>query len=490
MTPVAEAPQITTDKRMPAAARTDLLAGHLGDRRNSLDLLRLFAASLVIFGHSYAIVGRGTEPMVAWNGAIFSGGFALYIFFFLSGMLVTNSFRLKPDIVQWYTARALRIFPALCVCMVLTVFVLGPIATTLSTGSYLKAGDTWDYFAGNLLLLRTRYFLPGVFGGKAINGPLWSLYLEVRLYLFFGALLWIFRGRRREWPTMAIAALAIAGIVKPRWVFVFGENDNHIVCSGLFLLGALCALWSDKVLVSGVWLAVMFVAINKYVHTPAFLPLFFFFSSYFVLYFGFSKRLSRIRLPGDYSYGLYIYGWPVQQMLALSFPRWPPELNAAVSLGGALTLAAMSWHGLEKHILAHKKTVGQAIRRRLRLVVIAGGSVAAILAALYFWPAVERLGPITAFGPSEIVAGEKFNTQPDGVSGLWVKLGVPAGKNSQIVFGGHELAGAVSGDVVTGAVPVEYFAKPGIAEVYVIDRGHSPAWRSAKVRIPVLRREK
>ncbi len=134
MTPVAEAPQITTDKRMPAAARTDLLAGHLGDRRNSLDLLRLFAASLSLSSDTpYAIVGRGTEPMVAWNGAIFSGGFALYIFFFLSGMLVTNSFRLKPDIVQWYTARALRIFPALCLCMVLTVFVLGPIATTLST---------------------------------------------------------------------------------------------------------------------------------------------------------------------------------------------------------------------------------------------------------------------------------------------------------------------------------------------------------------------
>jgi peptidoglycan/LPS O-acetylase OafA/YrhL len=201
--------------------------------------------------------------------------------------------------------------------MVLTIFVLGPIATTLSVGSYLKAGGTWDYFVGNLLLLRTRYYLPGVFDGKAINGPLWSLYLEVRLYLFFGALLWIFRGRRREWPTMAIAAIAIAGMVKSRWVFVFGENGNHIVCSGLFLLGALCALWSDKVVVSGVWLAVMFVAANEYVNTAAFLPLFFFFSSYFVLYFGFSKRLSRIRLPGDYSYGLYIYGWPVQQMLAL-----------------------------------------------------------------------------------------------------------------------------------------------------------------------------
>ena len=343
---------------MPAAAQPTFWPPIWGTAGNSLDLLRLFAASLVIFGHSYAIVGRGNEPMLAWNGNLYSGGFALYIFFFLSGMLVTNSFRLKPDIVQWYTARALRVFPALFLCLVLTVYVLGPIATRLSLGHYLKNGDTWDYFYGNLLLMRTRYYLPGVFDGKAINGPLWSLYLEVRLYVFFGVLLWIFRGLRREWLTTAIAALAIAGIMNPRWVFVFGANDNHIVCSGLFLLGALCALWSDKVVVSGVWLAVMVGAANKSVHTPAFLPLFFFFSGYFVLYFGFSKRLARIRLPGDYSYGLYIYGWPVQQALAVSFPRWSPELNAAVSLAGALVLAAMSWHLLEKHILARKKVVG------------------------------------------------------------------------------------------------------------------------------------
>ncbi len=95
-----------------------------------------------------------------------------------------------------------------------------------------------------------------------------------------------------------------------------------------------------------------------------------------------------------------------------------------------------------------------------------------------------------AFGPSEIFVGEKFSAQPDGVSGFWVQLRVPAGKDSHIVFRGHELRGAVSGNVVTGAVPDEYFAKPGIAKMYVIDRGYIPPRRSAIVRIPVLRRLK
>src|SRR5580700_4995669 len=92
---------------------TRLLVSGLGTRNNGLDLLRLFAACLVILGHSYAIVGRGMDPMLRWNGVEFSGGFALHIFFFLSGLLVTYSYLSKPDIVHWLGSRVLRIFPAL-----------------------------------------------------------------------------------------------------------------------------------------------------------------------------------------------------------------------------------------------------------------------------------------------------------------------------------------------------------------------------------------
>jgi peptidoglycan/LPS O-acetylase OafA/YrhL len=162
---------------------TNLLAAHIERRENSLDLIRLISASLVILGHSYAIVGSGAEPMARWNGSVYSGLFALHVFFFISGLLVTNSFLHKPDIVRWMFSRILRIIPALCVCLILTTFVLGPLATTLPVRQYLTDHGTWDYFLGNLFLLNTRFLLPGVFAGnvdKAVNGPLWSLYLEVR----------------------------------------------------------------------------------------------------------------------------------------------------------------------------------------------------------------------------------------------------------------------------------------------------------------------
>ena len=476
----------------------NLLAAHLGSRRNSLDLLRLIAASLVILGHSHAVLGSGVDPMAAWNGSVYSGLFALHVFFFISGMLVTNSFLHQPDTVRWLVSRALRIVPALFVCLVFSVFVLGPLITALTPKQYLTDGQTWDYFLGNFLLLRTRFLLPGVFAGnidKAVNGPLWSLYLEVRLYLLAGVLLWIFRGRRREWLTAALGILAIVGLVAPRWISVFGETENNLACSGLFLLGALCALWSDKVLISNIWLVVLFLAANKYVWTAAFAPLFFFFTCYLVLCFGFSRFLSAIHLPGDYSYGLYIYGWPVQQVIAQRFPNWSPPLNAASSLVCALGLAALSWHLVEKPSLAQKKRASQASGPRLKkLVPIAVGCALAILigGGLYDPKPVNarevpgQLRTIQAFGPTTIVAGKPFNIQPGGSSAMWVRLPSPAGAGNSIVFRNHKLKTVAVGDLLTATVPAELFANPGEAEIYVVDENSTPPRRTPSIRLTVL----
>jgi peptidoglycan/LPS O-acetylase OafA/YrhL len=355
----------------PSPEHGKLLISGLGTRNNGLDLLRLFAACLVILGHSYPIVGSGTDPMLRWDGYEFSGGFALHIFFFLSGLLVTHSFLKRPDVVHWLGSRVLRIFPALFCCLALTTFILGPLVTTRPLRQYLLAHQTRGYFFGNLFLVQTKYYLPGVFAynlDKAVNGPIWSLYIEFRLYIAIVILLWVFRRARREWLTLAIFAIAIVGMLRPQWVFVFGENDNYQICSALFLLGALCALWSEKVTISGVWLAVLFLAVNKYVYTAAFSPLSFFFTCYFVLYFGYARLLSRVRLPGDYSYGLYIYGWPVQQLLAERFPHWPPALNATAAIAGAGFLAALSWHFVEKPSLAKKDKFRNAVLARWQAV--------------------------------------------------------------------------------------------------------------------------
>jgi len=444
--------------------------------------------------------------MARWNGSVYSGLFALHVFFFISGLLVTNSFLHKPDIGRWLFSRVLRIFPALCVCLILTTFVLGSLTTTLPVRQYLTDHGTWDYFLGNLFLLRTRFFLPGVFAGnvdKAVNGPLWSLYLEVRLYVCAAILLWTFRGRPRQWLTAAIGVIAIAGMAAgPKWLFVFGESQNHITCTVLFMLGALCALWSDKVLISNIWLAVIFLAANNYVHTPAFAPLFLIFTCYFVLCFGFSRLLSAIHLPGDYSYGVYIYGWPAQQLMATWFPHWSAPLNAASALVFAMGLAALSWHLVEKPSLAQKAGIRRVAPKQLmKAVAVPVGCALAILIGVGLYglkPAerpkpeagvqpAEQLGAIEAFGPKEVVAGKPFNVQGDGLSAMWVQLSSTANAKSAIVFQNHKLETVVSGKLLTASVPNELFAHPGEADIYVVDESSSPPQRTPSARLTITK---
>lgn len=472
-----------------------MLSEHIGNRHNSLDLLRLLAASAVIFGHSYAITNKGRDPIEAWNGVIFSGGVALHIFFFLSGILVTYSILKKPDIVHWFASRILRILPGLFVCLVLTTFVMGAWKTTLPLGRYLTNHDTWLYFRDNLLMNHeTQYYLPGVFGNhldKAINGPLWSLWLEVRLYLWAGLFFWIFQRARREWLTVGILAMVIVAFQAPAWLWVLAEPGNYIICSGLFATGALCAIWSDRVVISKVWLLVLFVAANHYVKTIAFTPLFFFVTCAFVLCFGYSRWLSRIRLPGDYSYGMYIYGWPVQQLVIDSFPQCSPLQLSAMALVGTACVSALSWHLVEKRSLAFKRKIDTArllspfaegiaqyrlmpaaVRyRRTATALLACG--AAMAAGLLFVRArkAEKVGAVVAYGPDKVTAGERFNVQPNGQSAVWLKLSKDAPTHSFIVFRGQKLDSSVMGPVVTAIVPDELFQQPGAAEMYVLNEG-------------------
>lgn len=490
--------------QIPTSSRLD---SYLGSRQNNLDLLRLIAASLVIFGHSYAVVGRGTEPFLAWNGRYFIGGFAVYIFFFASGLLVTNSFIRNPDILHWVVSRVLRVVPALAVCLILSVVLLGGLTTALSVGEYFGSYETWKYLFSNLLFWEVEYFLPGVFTTNldhAVNGPLWSILLEVRLYICAGVLMWIFRNKRREWLTAAIGAIVALGILNPSWVFSLGAYETHIMCSALFAMGALCALWSDKVIVSNVWLAVLGLACIKFAQTDSFVPVSFFFISYFVLCFAFFKPLTIVRLPGDYSYGLYIYGWPVQQMIVKYFPTWSPEQNAICSILVALLMAAMSWYLIEKSALALKKPATNSIRKGLftmankirmppiqnKVKWVLAGTASVLIGAMMLYFGADRfakpLDRIINFGPREMIAQQRFNVQADGLSAMWIQLSSSVDGQSVVVFRGRKLKSAVNGKIITASVPDDLLHHAGGADFYVLDESSFPPRRTAVSTVQVV----
>jgi peptidoglycan/LPS O-acetylase OafA/YrhL len=152
-------------------------------RSNNFDFLRFLAATLVIFSHSFSFsTASGWEPLLTLTrGQSTLGGVGLGIFFVVSGFLVTQSFENSRSIARFLKARVLRIFPALAVVVCLSVFLLGPLLTSLSLGAYLSNSATYNYLS-QLLLDPSHYSLPGVFGsnvqGSLFNGPLWTLSFE------------------------------------------------------------------------------------------------------------------------------------------------------------------------------------------------------------------------------------------------------------------------------------------------------------------------
>lgn len=337
-----------------------MTAVRVRDHANNLDALRVFAALMVIHGHGSVLSGA---PGAGIWGVPFAR-VGLDVFFSVSGYLVTASWERNPRFGTFLFKRAMRIFPGLIACVLATVFVLGPLLTTLPLGEYLQSRETAAYL-GNIVLFSELY-LPGVFTGLreqgAVNGSLWSLLPEFACYLTVP--LFALVARRFRVAVLAGAALLLGaaglamflGALAPiglghldlRYALV--EVPFFMVGAGLYLLDRrfgdafwradICLLFFSGNYVISAWLDWW----N--------LPFEWFTLPYMVLAFG------RMSLPivrrtarfGDFSYGLYLYAFPVQQAVLMVWPRaeYPVMLCAALTL----PLAALSWHLVEKPALA------------------------------------------------------------------------------------------------------------------------------------------
>ena len=135
------------------------------DQRNNLTALRWFAACLVLYGHAFVFLGLPEPLFLQW---VPLGPLGVYIFFAISGFLVAQSWQRDPSVPRFLAKRALRIFPGLLVCTLLSVFVLGPWLTTLDMATYWRNEHTRGYFT-NMALYMT-YHLPGVFARAKTPG--------------------------------------------------------------------------------------------------------------------------------------------------------------------------------------------------------------------------------------------------------------------------------------------------------------------------------
>ena len=298
---------------------------------SNLDLMRLAGAALVLASHSWVLTGHAeTEPFAPLLGNYTDGGgLAVAMFFIVSGFLIARSAMVHP-VRDYVRARALRIYPAFVVAVLVQTFVVGLAATRLSTAAYLTDGATWDA-ALRGLAFSPRLGLPGVFEGNplplAVNGSLWTLRIEVLCYggLLGLALLGLLRRGRvllavaGGFAALGVTVAARAGLAPP----VLGTLRivSILDCGLHFIVGA--ALWCYRDQVPRRWwlagLGVGVLAIGR--ESWAGPVLFHLVLPYLVLWLALTPPVATglLRRLGDVSYGTYLYAFPVQQSLLAAF---------------------------------------------------------------------------------------------------------------------------------------------------------------------------
>jgi len=321
-------------------------------KRNSLNLIRLLAALAVIYGHASAVTGKGPGDLflqvVSYK---FIGGVAVDVFFVISGFLITASAMSRHGLVYYSMSRLLRIYPALIVCVTITVFILGPSLST--SEDYWQSSETWQYFFYNASAYGTQYFLPGVFlnmHDKAINGSLWTLAVEVRLYLII-LLLAIAQILKNKTLFNLFFFIAIAiGYFAPDALSIVFPYDNHRQVAMMFMIGSFAWINRDEIPISPpLLLVLLFFAATQH-HGPKFGIAYAMLLPYLVFCISFAPWGSWYDRFGDYSYGVYLYGWIAQQYALFQIPSMSNSINTLYGCFGALICAIISWHFIEKPV--------------------------------------------------------------------------------------------------------------------------------------------
>jgi len=328
-------------------------------RRNNFDLIRLVLAGTV--GVAHGIVMRtGDQPQF---GISTLGDFALDGFFILSGFLVTRSWLTLDNFWRYSWHRFLRIMPAFWLCLLVLAFVVAPIALMIEgrplSELFTSPDSAIRFVLINSGLMVFTYEIASIFANNpeplVVDGSLWTLILEAGCYVVLACLGVVGLLRRRTWvvPLFALVLWAMATLYD--FGVPVGIGDNTLRMLMLFMVGATFFLYAHRVPIKA-WLAVaaavIFVAsiilLDNY-RMVGTVPL-----AYVLIYLaaGLPKNL---RLKVDLSYGLYIYHYPMQQLLMLTIlATLPTPAFVIVSLVCVIPVALASWYGIERRALRRK----------------------------------------------------------------------------------------------------------------------------------------
>jgi peptidoglycan/LPS O-acetylase OafA/YrhL len=336
------------------------------NRPSGFDYLRIGLSISVLVWHSFRVCYPGFT-IDGWYRPFV--GMILPMFFALSGFLVSGSLYRVRSIHEFLTLRAMRIVPALAVEITLSALILGPLLTTLPLGAYFSDPQVLHYFRN--ILGDIHFYLPGVFKTNpkdVVNLSLWTIPYELECYLLI-LVLWVIGAIRKRVGLLVLVTAAqllipladhARGIELKMTMPVPGR-----VLVLAFAFGVALYVYRSRVHLSA-WLAaaaallgmvlVNFGPSSYYVGLPA---------AYLTIYLGLlNPRKWALLDKGDYSYGIYLYAFPIQQAYVALLPQgreW--YINIPLTLVTTAAFAALSWHAVERPVLGRRKQIVGAVDR-------------------------------------------------------------------------------------------------------------------------------
>lgn len=340
------------------------------DKENNFDFLRLLFATLVIVSHSFSLTNNNQQEvfLLLSDNQIALGAFSVKCFFIISGYLIFISLKRSKSILQYLWKRIIRIFPGLFVALLLTMLFI-PFMYS-GDASIFSQKDYWSYFYRNLGLYHIQYFVDGVFETnpypKAINGSLWTISYEFTMYLSLLVFFYFNRKLSQIVLLTAFIGLFALSIFAPGFLNAIVISKLYLGSKELYDLGCYFMAGSflasvnfenfkyKKILFLGC--TILLLTATKLGHFQIFgyllLPL-------IILSFGLSKTpfiKSIGQKMGDISYGVYIYGFIVQQTL-MHFFNFGIYCLMFCSILTTTIFAYFSWHLIEKRALKLKPSI-------------------------------------------------------------------------------------------------------------------------------------
>lgn len=323
-------------------------------KKNNFDTLRLLFATLVIYSHSFPVT-RGsniTEPLYRFTGGQVTFGMAsVWSFFIISGFLITQSWVRSPNAFRFLRRRISRIFPGFVVATLLCAVIVHPIASPdkLSVLSYVRSTLHLQMFVDNNAFAHNPS--PGL-----INASLWSISVEFWFYIVV-LVLGLIGILRKRFVVLGILAtiLPIQILIDLHHIDYGTKTFDIFMLFPLFLAGSLAYLFSKEISFRLRYAVLATLILFGSLHVPhATIITFPILGAYLVMWLAYLPALNHLHLGrwGDFSYGTYLYAYPIQQLLALYYLPWLNPLRLFLIAAPLSILAGiLSWHLVEKHFL-------------------------------------------------------------------------------------------------------------------------------------------